>query len=118
MSINKEIQQLSNRLDKCKHKLDSAVSRRDQTIILQTEQEIETLTKSLNQLKNKQKYELNKERKSLSDMPFHRELTKEEQADLGKLKKSVKGLIVVHPLTKIGKELRLDAVTGFAPKPF
>ena len=59
-----------------------------------------------------------KERKDLLDMPFQREITKEEQADLGKLKKRVKGLIIIHPLTKIGKELRLEAVTGFAVKEF
>ena len=58
------------------------------------------------------------ERKALLDMPFSREITKEEQADMGKLKKSVKGLVVVHPMTKLGKELRLDAMTGFAPKKF
>lgn len=118
MSVNKELQQLNNRLDKCKNKLSAAVSRRDQPIISQAEKEIEQLTKKINQIKHKQSYDLNKERKRLLDMPFQRELTKEEQADLGRLKKSVKGLVVVHPLTKIGKELRLEAVTGFAPKSF
>ncbi len=118
MSVKKEIQQLNNRLDKCKNKLSAAISRRDQPIIAQSENEIEQLTKKLNQLKHKQNYDLNKERKSLLDMPFQRALTKEEQADLGKLKKRVKGLVVVHPLTKIGKELRLESMTGFAPKEF
>ncbi|WP_253659124.1 DUF2810 domain-containing protein, partial [Vibrio sp. Y53_MX_L15] len=61
---------------------------------------------------------LNKERKSLLDMPFSREITKAEQADIGKLKKRVRGLVIVHPLTKVGKELRLDVMTGFAPKEF
>lgn len=51
-------------------------------------------------------------------MPFSREITKAEQADMGKLKKSVKGLVVVHPMTKLGKELRLEVMTGFAPKEF
>ncbi|NMT18385.1 YibL family ribosome-associated protein, partial [Vibrio parahaemolyticus] len=68
--------------------------------------------------KHKQNYELNKERKSLLDMPFSREITKAEQADIGKLKKRVRGLVIVHPLTKVGKELRLDVMTGFAPKEF
>ncbi|MDB1125645.1 YibL family ribosome-associated protein [Vibrio algarum] len=118
MSVKKEIQQLNNRLDKCKNKLSAAVSRRDQPVIAQFDKEIEQLNKKLNQLKHKESYDLNKERKILLDMPFQRELSKEEQADLGQLKKKVKGIVVVHPLTKIGKELRLEVVTGFAPKEF
>ncbi len=35
---------------------------------------------------------------------------------MGKLKKSVKGLVIVHPMTKIGKELRIEVMTGYAPK--
>ncbi|WP_070963876.1 YibL family ribosome-associated protein [Vibrio sonorensis] len=118
MNPNKEIQQLKNRLDTCQRKLDAAKSRGDQPMISKFTDEIDTLTKKVSRLKHKQEYDLNKERKSLLDMPFSRELTKKEQADLGKLKKSVKGLVVVHPLTKIGKSLRLDAMTGFAPKEF
>ncbi|WP_413282577.1 YibL family ribosome-associated protein [Vibrio sp. MA40-2] len=118
MSSKKEIQQLNDRLDKCKNKLSAAVSRRDQPTIAQFDKEIEQTNKKLNQLKHKQSYDLNKERKELLDMPFQRAITKEEQADLGKLKKRVKGLVIVHPLTKIGKELRLEAVTGFAAKEF
>ncbi|WCE32006.1 YibL family ribosome-associated protein [Vibrio sp. SCSIO 43137] len=118
MNISKEIQQLKNRLDKYQHKLNAARSRNDKPIISQFEKEIDTLNKKLNQLKHKQQYDLNKERKNLNDMPFQRALTKEEQADLGKLKKRVKGLVVVHPLTKLGKELRLEVITGFAPKSF
>lgn len=118
MSLKTDIQKLNNRLDNCRHKLESAKSRGDQEMISKFTDEIEDLTKKVNQLKHKQSYDLNKERKSLLDMPFSREITKAEQADLGKLKKSVKGLVIVHPTTKIGKELRLDAMTGFAPKPF
>ncbi|SDG82434.1 Protein of unknown function [Vibrio xiamenensis] len=118
MSLKNDIQQLNNRLDTCRHKLNAAKSRGDQEMISKFTDEIENLTKKANQLKHKQSYDLNKERKSLQDMPFSREITKAEQADLGKLKKSVKGLVIVHPTTKIGKELRLDAMTGFAPKPF
>lgn len=118
MSISKEIQQINNRLDKYQRKLAAAMSRNDRAIISQFEKEIESLTKKRNQLKHKQQYELNKDRKNLSDMAFQRVLTKEEQADLGKLKKRVKGLVVVHPLTKLGKELRIEVVTGFAEKSF
>ncbi|WP_428775574.1 YibL family ribosome-associated protein [Vibrio sp.] len=118
MSVKKEIQQLNNRLDTCRHKLDAAKSRGDGEMVSQFTDEIDKLTKKVNQLKHKQQYDLNKERKALQDMPFSRELTKAEQADLGKLKKSVKGLVVVHPMTKIGQALRLDVMTGFAPKKF
>ncbi len=118
MSVKNDIQQLNNRLDTCRHKLESAKSRGDQEMISKFTDEIESLTKKANQLKHKQSYDLNKERKNLLDMPFSREITKAEQADLGKLKKSVKGLVIVHPTTKIGKELRLEVMTGFAPKAF
>ena len=80
--------------------------------------EADKLSKKIHVMKSKQKYDMNKERKSLIDMPFSRAITKEEQADMGKLKRSVKGLIVVHPMTKLGKELRLEVMTGYAPKKF
>ncbi|CAH0533686.1 putative protein YibL [Vibrio stylophorae] len=118
MSIKKEIQLLTNRIDTCQHKLAAAKSRDDQAMIKKFTDDIESLSKKLSQLKHKQSFELNKERKSLLDMPYSREISKTEQADMGKLKKSVKGLVVVHPMTKLGKELRLEVVTGFAPQPF
>ncbi|MDG3085198.1 YibL family ribosome-associated protein [Vibrio hannami] len=118
MSMKTDIQKQQNRLDNCKRKLDAAKSRGDQPMISKFTDEIDQVTKKINQLKHKQQYDLNKERKSLLDMPFSREITKAEQADMGKLKRSVKGLVVVHPMTKLGKELRLDVMTGFAPKKF
>jgi len=51
-------------------------------------------------------------------LAFNRPLTPAEQADMGKLKKSVRGLIVVHPLTAIGREIGVEVVTGFAPRKF
>lgn len=118
MSIKKEIQQTSNRLDNCNRKLEAAKSRGDDVNVSRFTDEADKLSKKLTSLKNKQKFDLNKERKGLLDMPFSREITKAEQADMGKLKKSVKGLVVVHPMTKLGKQLRLEVMTGFAPKPF
>lgn len=118
MSQANELQQLNNRLDKCRHKLEAAKQRADKATIFQFETEINQITKKIAQLNHKKSYDLNKERKALLAMPFSRELTKQEQADQGKLKKSVKGLVVVHPLTKLGKELKLEAMTGFAPKEF
>ena len=118
MSLKQELQQLHNRLDAAQHKLEAAKGRGDQSMITKFTNDVDTLSKKLNSLRGKQDYSDNKERRALQDMPFSREITKEEQADLGKLKKSVKGLVIVHPMTKIGKQLRLDAMTGFAPKKF
>lgn len=118
MSIKQELQQLKSRLDKSQRKLEGAKTRGDSELITKFTNDIEDLNKKISQLSHKQNFELNKERKALLDMPFSREITKQEQADMGKLKKSVRGLVVVHPLTKLGKELKLDVVTGFAPKAF
>ncbi|ODS05427.1 uncharacterized protein VSF3289_04568 [Vibrio scophthalmi] len=118
MTIKQDIQKLTNRIDTCRHKLDAAKSRGDQAMISKFTDDLEALTKKQASLKGKQTYDLNKERKELQDMPFYREITKEEQADLGKLKKSVKGLVLVHPMTKMGKLLRIEVMTGFAPKKF
>lgn len=118
MNLKTDIQQLNNRIDTCRRKLDAAKSRGDSEMVSKFTDELDALTKRLNSVKGKQDYDLNKTRKSISDMPFSREITKLEQADLGKLKKSVKGLVLVHPTTKIGKALRVEVMTGFAPKPF
>lgn len=118
MNLKTDIQQLNNRIDTCRRKLDAAKNRADSEMVSKFTDELEALTKRLNSVKSKQDYDLNKMRKTIADMPFSRELTKLEQADLGKLKKSVKGLVIVHPTTKIGKALRVEVMTGFAPKPF
>lgn len=118
MSTKQELQNHHNRLDKCQRKLDAAKSRGDQEMVTKFTDEADKLSKKIHVMKSKQKYDMNKERKSLIDMPFSRAITKEEQADMGKLKRSVKGLIVVHPMTKLGKELRLEVMTGYAPKKF
>jgi hypothetical protein len=118
MSLKQDLQQMHNRLDKAKRKLDAARGRNDNAMITRFTDEIANLEKQLTSLKGKQQYEDSKEKKRLQDMPFSREITKAEQADIGKLKKSVRGIEIVHPLTKLGKELRLDAMTGFAPKEF
>ncbi len=37
---------------------------------------------------------------------------------MGKLKKSVRGLVVVHPMTALGREMGLKEMTGFARSEF
>ncbi|WP_048338880.1 YibL family ribosome-associated protein, partial [Citrobacter braakii] len=61
---------------------------------------------------------LSKEAQKLAKLPFRRAITKKEQADMGKLKKSVRGLIVVHPMTELGREMGLKEMTGFAKSEF
>jgi ribosome-associated protein len=47
-------------------------------------------------------------------MSFRRAIHKKEKADMGKLKNSVRGLVVVHQMTELGRELGLKDMTGFA----
>jgi len=118
MNIKQELQNLNNKLDKSSRKLAAAKKRDDQAIVLQSQTEIEALTKAITSAKKRNDRELSVKGNSIKALAFSRELNKEEQADMGKLKKSVRGLIVVHPLTAIGRELTIEKVTGFAPKKF
>ncbi|WP_299003070.1 YibL family ribosome-associated protein [uncultured Shewanella sp.] len=118
MNLKQELQDLNNKLDKSRRKLAAAEQRGDRGVVLQFKQEMNALTKRINSIKNQQKRELDKTGKSVKEMRFHRVLTKSEQADMGKLKKSVKGLVVVHPMTALGREMGLKEVTGFAPAAF
>lgn len=118
MSLKQELQNLHNRQDTCQRKLDAAKGRGDNEMISKFTDEIAAIEKKIISAKGKQKYDISKEGKELKQMAFSREITKAEQADMGKLKKSVRGLIVVHPMTKLGKELQLKAMTGFAAKKF
>ena len=118
MNIKEELQRLNSKLDKSSRKLAAAKKRGDKAIVLQSEAEIESLTKAVASAKNKNDREVSDKGNSIKALAFNRELTKEEQADMGKLKKSVRGLVVVHPLTAIGRELTIEKVTGFSPKKF
>ena len=64
------------------------------------------------------KEKLSKEAQQLKKLPFSREITKKEQANMGALKKSVRGLVVVHPMTALGREMGLKVMTGYAKQPF
>jgi ribosome-associated protein len=118
MNIKQELQQLNNKLDKSSRKLAAAKKRGDHVIELQFQAEIESLTKTIASAQDKNDREVSGKGNSIKALAFNRELTKDEQSDMGKLKKSVRGLIVVHPLTALGRELTLEKVTGFAPKKF
>ncbi|PCJ90543.1 MAG: hypothetical protein COA46_10265 [Porticoccaceae bacterium] len=118
MNIKQELQHLNSKLDNSSRKLAAAKKRGDKAIVLQFEAEIESLTKTRASAKNKNDREVSDQGNSIKALAFNRELTKEEQTDMGKLKKSVRGLIVVHPLTALGRELTIEKVTGFSPKKF
>ena len=118
MTVRTQIQTLNNKLDKCRRKLDKAKARNDLEVVQQLETEIATVTKQLSSSKGLQSRQNSSKAEALKLMKFNRPLTKAEQADMGKLKKAVKGLVVVHPMTALGKEMALADVTGYAPKPF
>lgn len=118
MNLKQELHQLSDKLDKFRRKLAAAEKREDQAIVKQFKREIEAVNKRIAAIKSQQSRQMSKQGASVKDLAFHRVITKAEQADMGKLKKSVKGLVVVHPMTALGREMGITQVTGFAPKAF
>ncbi|MGG7449038.1 YibL family ribosome-associated protein [Kosakonia oryzendophytica] len=113
-----EIKRLSDRLDAIRHQQAdlSLVDAADKYAEL--EKEKTTLEAEILRLREQYTQKLSKEAQKLMKMPFSRAITKKEQADLGKLKKSVRGLVVVHPMTALGREMGLEAMTGFAKSAF
>lgn len=118
MNLKQQSQQLNNNLDKLRSKLSTAKRVNDLFLVSQLQLEIKKTQKKLNTSKKQQATQTDDKASLIKAMAFNRALTKLEQADMGKLKKSVKGLVVVHPLTAIGKEMAIKQVTGFAPKSF
>nr|WP_250115479.1 YibL family ribosome-associated protein [Escherichia coli] len=84
----------------------------------QLEKEKATLEAEIARLREVHSQKLSKEAQKLMKMPFQRAITKKEQADMGKLKKSVRGLVVVHPMTALGREMGLQEMTGFSKTAF
>jgi len=113
-----EIKRLSDQLDALNHKESQVKKEGNQDLIAKHKKEKETLAAEIERLKNVRVQKLSSEAQKLEKLPFSREITKKEQADMGGLKKSVRGLIVVHPMTALGREMGLKAVTGYAKKPF
>ncbi|QCR34610.1 YibL family ribosome-associated protein [Nissabacter sp. SGAir0207] len=113
-----EIKRLSDKLDALKHKDATIIPQGNAELIAQHEVEKEKLEKEIARLKEVMISKLSTQAQQLSKLPFSREISKKEQADMGSLKKSVRGLIVVHPMTALGREMGLKVVTGYAKKPF
>ncbi|HHE6471073.1 TPA: YibL family ribosome-associated protein [Providencia rettgeri] len=113
-----QIKLLSDRLDLIRHQMASMQLAGDAEKYAELEKEKVTLETEIARLKAVRNKKLSKEAQKLVDMPFKRPITKKEQADLGKLKKSVRGLIIVHPMTALGREMELDVMTGFSKADF
>lgn len=113
-----EIKLLSDKLDALRHKDAMLLAQGNGELIAKHEEEKEKLVKEIARLKEVQVSKLSTQAQELSRLPFSREISKKEQADMGTLKKSVRGLIVVHPMTALGREMGLKVVTGYAKKPF
>ncbi|XLY05407.1 YibL family ribosome-associated protein [Salmonella enterica subsp. enterica serovar Bareilly] len=107
-----EIKRLSDRLDAIRHQQAGLSLVESADKYAELEKEKETLEAEIIRLREVHSQKLSKEAQKLMNLPFRRAITKKEQADMGKLKKSVRGLIVVHPMTALGREMGLKEMTG------
>jgi ribosome-associated protein len=112
-----EIKRLSDMLDALNHKDASVIQAGNAELIDKHEEEKEKLAAEIARLKEVRVKKLSTEAQKLEKL-FSREITKKEQADMGTLKKTVRGIVVVHPMTALGREMGLKVVTGFAKKEF
>lgn len=113
-----EIKRLSDRLDLIGHQQAAMSLVESAEKYAELEKEKATLQAELERLRGQYSQKLSKEAQKLADLPFKRAISKKEQADLGKLKKSVRGLVVVHPMTALGREMGLKEMTGFSKTDF
>lgn len=113
-----QIKLLSDRLDLIRHQMASLQLTSNAEKYAELEKEKATLEIEITRLKSVRDKKLSKEAQKLENMPFKRAITKKEQADIGKLKKAVRGLIIVHPMTALGREMELDEMTGFSKTDF
>ncbi|MDW5501574.1 YibL family ribosome-associated protein [Pseudomonas lundensis] len=113
-----EIKRLSDLLDALKHKDTLVAQQGNLDLIAQHTKEKEKMAAEIERLKGVRVEKLSAEAQKLSQLPFSREITKKEQADMGTLKKNARGVIVVHPMTALGREMGLKVVTGYAKKAF
>ncbi len=113
-----QIKLLSDRLDLIRHKMANISLTEEAEKYAEFEKEKVALETEIVHLKEVRNKKLSKEAQKLVGMPFKRIITKREQADIGKLKKAVRGLIIVHPMTALGREMGLDGMTGFSKTDF
>jgi len=113
-----EIKRLSDRLDAIRHQQAGLSLVESAEKYAELEKEKATIETEIERLRGQYSQKLSKEAQKLVSMPFKRAITKKEQADMGKLKKSVRGLVVVHPMTALGREMGLKEMTGFSKTAF
>ena len=118
MNLKKTIQEDHNQLDFCRRQLAIATVTKNREHMAKLQNEINSLNDRIENSKKTKKSELSTKAQRILKMNFHRVISKKEQADIGRLKKSVRGLMLVHPMTTLGKEIGLMEVTGYAFKPF
>ncbi|WP_370980381.1 YibL family ribosome-associated protein [Agaribacterium sp. ZY112] len=118
MSLKEDLQTLNNKIDKVTRKFNKAKDRADYEAAAAAQEELDKLKEQQEKLKAQKARQSSAKAEQIKEMAFHRVLTKKEQADMGKLKKAVKGLVTVHPLTALGKELGVSEMTGYADKAF
>ena len=116
--VQAEIKALSDKLDALTRKEPLLLESGEAEKLGELLKEKEKLVLELERLRNVREEKLSKEAQKLKQLPFSRAITKKEQANLGALKKSVRGIVVVHPMTALGREMGLKEMTGFAKNAF
>ncbi|HCU16078.1 MAG TPA: hypothetical protein DF729_12835 [Hafnia paralvei] len=122
MKEKAEIKRLSDKLDALRRKEAGLLLQEIDTVTThaldENRSEQEKLAAEIERLRAVQASHFSAKAQQLLKMPFSREITKKEQADMGSLKKAVRGIEVVHPMTALGREMGLKVVTGYAKKEF
>lgn len=113
-----EIKNLSDQLDALNRKETSLLASGETEKLGILLAEKDKLTAEIEKIKKVREKKLSNEGQKLKKFPFSRVITKKEQANMGALKKSVRGLVVVHPMTALGREMELKEMTGFSKTPF
>lgn len=116
--MKEKIKRLSDKLDALNHKDSAIIQQGNVDLIAQHVAIKEQLAAEIKCAKNTRLENLSTQAKQLSLLPFSRPITKKEQANMGTLKKTARGLIVVHPMTALGREMGLKEMTGYAKKTF
>lgn len=113
-----EIKILSDQLDALNRKEPALLESGDSEKLGELLKEKDKLSTEIERLRNVREEKLSKEALKLKKLPFSRAITRKEQANMGALKKSVKGLVIVHPMTALGREMGLTEMTGYARSEF
>lgn len=113
-----EIKRLSDKLDALNRKEKEIINTGIEGDLAAIDAEKLTITTEIERLRKEKSKVLSAQAQKIQKLAFSRPITKAEQADMGALKKTVRGLEVVHPMTALGREMGLKEVTGFARNKF